>query len=350
MVLKKSVFIVLFFLSLFEVFSQTSSFIQGFAKYSGYNRPFWADKHSTLVTGEVALALNAAEYDWAKTDKKIRPFIFANLGADLPIWAGNFMDNKYGFSVTLPFFIDVWLDMFERTTAPVINTAYRFGLPEFVFIHRLDNPENSFVKNYSIKLSLLKHECTHIGDELAIMRKNEGLPLTRVNVSSNYVESVFTLNDPENTVNSNHGFKFGIMVLHNFKDGWYSILPEEGDTSVVVPSKFPIEAFLQYQYQSRVYANNFQIIGSIEWRNRAKYGYPLYYINKNEEWTAFPIPEYRSNSLNFATGVRYCAPSSQDAYFSKIGLAIRGYIGINPYGQFRSIPLYSQLGLVLIFE
>ncbi|MPN18116.1 hypothetical protein SDC9_165474 [bioreactor metagenome] len=182
------------------------------------------------------------------------------------------------------------------------------------------------------------------------MRKNEGLPLTRVNVSSNYVESVFTLNDPENSIYSNHGFKLGIMVLRNFKDGWYNILPEEGDTSVVVPSKFPIEVFLQYQYQSNVFKNNLQIIGSLELRNRAKYGYPLYYINKNEEWTAYPIPEYRSNSLNFATGVRYCAPSSSDEYFSKIGVALRGYIGINPYGQFRSIPLYSQLGIVLIFE
>lgn len=324
-----------------------SSFWGGLAKSAQWSRPFWADMHSTLIRAEVAMALNSPEYDWAKEGGVYRPYVFSNLGADLPIWSGNFSDGKYGLSVTLPFMIDVWLDMFERTTAPVVNTAYRFGAPEFSFIHRFNR--NKGIKNYVIKFSPMKHECTHIGDELTIMRKNEGLPLTRINVSYNYAELAFTLNDPDGSRNRNHAMRMGLLLLHNFSQGWYSIMPEEGDVSVVVPSKYPIEAYIQYQYQSNTSRRNFQGIFSLEVRNRSKYGYPQYYIDNTEQWVENKMPEYRSWSVNAFAGVRYSNPNAK-GYFSKIGLGMRAYHGINPYGQFRSQPTYQQLGLALIFE
>lgn len=322
-------------------------FWNGIAKTASWNRPFWADMHSTLVRGETAMALNSSEYDWAKNGKLYRPYVFANLGADLPVWSGNFSSGKYGLRITIPFIIDVWLDMFERITAPVINTSYRFGAPEFSFIHRISGCR--FLENYVIQLSPMKHECTHIGDELTIMRKNEGLPLTRINVSYNYAELAVTLNDPDGTRNSNFAFKMGLLMLHNFANGWYNIMPEEGDVTIVAPSEYPIEFYFQYQYQTKTSKYNFQGIFSAEIRNRPKYGYPQYYVDNNEKWVQNEIPEYRAWSINAFAGVRYSNPTIK-GYFSKIGLGLRIYQGINPYGQFRSQPVYNQVGLAIIFE
>jgi hypothetical protein len=54
------------------------------------------------------------------------------------------------------------------------------------------------------------------------------------------------------------------------------------------------------------------------------------------------------NCFNFFAGIRY--DNRKANYFSKIGIGAHYYFGINPYGQFRSMPYYSQLGLAVIFE
>ena len=341
--------ILLFILCLPVAFLQAqvpnTSFREGLAKLPAWHKPFWADMHSTLIRAEMAMALNSPEYDFGNNGGVYRPYVFSNLGADLPLWSGNFKDNEMGFSVTLPFMIDVWMDFFERSTAPVVNTSYRFGGPEFSFIHRLNK---GFFRNYVIRFTPMKHECTHIGDELTIFRKNAGLPLTRINVSYNYAELTFTLNDPENSTKSNHSFRFGFMLLHNFSNGWYNIMKEEGDESKVVPSKSPYEFYLQYQYQTNTSKKNLQGIVSLEVRNRVKYGYPSYYTDKDENWIENDIPEFRAFTFNAFAGIRYNNPKG--GYLSKIGLGLRAYQGINPYGQFRSQTVFNQLGLALIFE
>lgn len=343
--------LVIFLLALFPVMSvacaqeSLTSFREGLARMPAWQRPFWADMHSTLIRGEMAMALNSPEYDFGKNGGVYRPYVFSNLGADLPVWSGDFLGKNMSIAVTLPFMIDVWMDFFERSTAPVINTSYRFGGPEFSFIHRLSRRN---VKNYVIKFTPLKHECTHIGDELTIFRKNAGLPLTRINVSYNYMELVFTVNDPECSLTSNHGFRAGFMLLLDFNNGWYNIMEEEGDRSKVVPSKSPYEFYFQYQYQSNTSRRGLQGIFSFEVRNRVKYGYPSYYTDKDENWIENKIPEYRNFTFNAFVGIRYNNPKG--GYLSRIGLGIRGYHGINPYGQFRSQSVYNQLGIALIFE
>lgn len=345
--MRKSIllYILLLLSGILNAQSHKTSFKDGFAKLPSWHKPFWADMHSTLIRAEAAIALNSPEYDFGNNGSIYRPYIFSNLGADLPLWSGNFRNNKMGVGITLPFMIDVWMDFFERSTAPVINTSYRFGGPEFSFIHRFNK---GFFKNYVIRFTPIKHECTHIGDELTIFRKNAGLPLTRINVSYNYSELILTINDPENSVKSNHSFRLGFMLLHNFNNGWYNIMKEEGDESKVVPSKSPYEFYLQYQYQTKTGKNNFQGIVSFEIRNRVKYSYPSYYTDKNENWIENKIPEYRSFTFNAFAGIRYI--NSRQGYLSRIGIGIRGYQGINPYGQFRSQTVFNQLGLALIFE
>jgi hypothetical protein len=332
-----------------------TTFWEGLAAMPAWGRPFWADMHSTLTRGEVAYATNSPEYDWAHEGGDFRPYVFANLGADLPVWSGSFANKKYGLSVTLPFMVDVWLDMFERTTAPIINTGYRFGAFDVGFMHRLEAPWHG-IKNYAIRLSPLKHECTHIGDELTIHRAGDSMSITRVNVSYNYAELMLTVNDPDGSLKRNHALRLGVLLLHNFERGWYDILPEEGDVSLVEPSHRPFELYVQYQFQTNTSRRGFQGITSVELRQRERYNYPFSYSGKLEDFieNRQDIDSWLKNigsksCVNIFAGVRYNNPQ-RSGYFSKMGVGFRYYRGINPYGQFRSQPIYNQLGVALLFE
>ena len=346
-----------------------ANLLDGVANVSSFGRPFWADMHSSLVRGEISLATNSPDYDWNDYNRSYRKYVFSNLGADLPVWSGNFANGKYGLSVTLPLYIDVWLDMFEPTTAPVINSSYRYGVFDFGFISRMDTPlpilstEQTFlpdfldfnIHNWAIKFSPFKHECTHIGDELAIRRKDLGLPITRINVSYNYAELVFAVNDPDSELRLNHGFRFGFLLNYDFNAGWYNILEAEAQTDFVEQSQLPFEIYTQYQFQSNPFFKNFQTIASFEYRLRERYKYPFSYSGKLDEFLEnkpYILELLKSRNLvgcfNYFLGIRYSNPTPN--YFSKIGIGFRYYSGINPYGQFRSLPNYRQLGLALIFE
>lgn len=333
----------------------SADFWDGFTATARWGRPFWADMHATVTRGEVAFATNSPEYDWADKGGRYRPYVFSNLGADLPVWAGDFAGGRHGLSVTLPFMIDVWLDMFERTTAPIINTGYRFGVPEASYLRRLQTPWMG-IKNFAIRFSPLKHECTHIGDELTIHRKDDTMSITRVNVSYNYLELMLAINDPDGSRRRNHSVRVGMLMVYDYERGWYTILPEEGDVSLVQPSSHPLEWYAQYQYQTNTSRRGFQGIASAEVRGRERYSYPFFYSGKLGHFLEVnERVRQRLNSIeeklctNVFVGVRYCNPK-RNGYFSKVGVGVRYYTGINPYGQFRSLPLYRQLGLALMFE
>ncbi|MGL6022440.1 MAG: hypothetical protein ACRC0A_04990 [Chitinophagaceae bacterium] len=352
-------------------------FVKGISSVGGWSKPFWADINSTISKGELVVASNFREYDWSKTGKKYKPFVVANLGIDAPLWAGNIIDDRFSLSFTVPYLVEVWVDMFERTTAPVINTMYRFGSPEINFIQRF--PNKKIFKNYSIKFAALKHECTHIGDELAVERISSGIPITRVNVSYNYSEIVFTINDPDNSFKRNNSYRFGLMVLHYWKDGWYNILMkdnplisidsiQQGNTNlngeivktsngnyIFYPKTSPIEYYFQYQYQtSTSKRTHLQGIVSLEIRGRMQYKYPFFekYANGTEvKWQMVgDAVERRAFTGNLFIGMRFNNPNPKIALYNRIGIGLRCYVGMNPYGQFRSIPSFQQIGLALLFE
>jgi hypothetical protein len=153
-----------------------------------------------------------------------------------------------------------------------------------------------------------------------------------------YSELVFTISDPDNTPRLNHSFKMGLMLLHDFETGWYTMRSEEGDTNLIEPSKLPCEFYFQYQFQTNTSSRGFQGIASAELRFQERYRYPL-----PDSGSGF------SPALNLYAGLRYSRPDSKN-YFSKIGIAFRYYVGINPHGQFRALPYYQQWGLVLLLE
>jgi hypothetical protein len=328
----------------------------GIARVAPFGKPFWADMHSPLIRVEIAYATNSPDYDWGEFDTKYRFFVFANLGADIPIWSGAFKNGKYGLSLTLPFMMDVWLDRFEFETSPVINTSYRFGMFDIGFIYRLDSPLSVFphfnIYNWALKFSAFKHESTHIGDELSIHRVEMGMPIKRIDVAYNFAELIFTLNDPDSQLHSNHGFKLGFLLHYGFRDGWYSIKESDGSTEGTERSRIPFELYVQYQYQSPLFSRGFQVIASAEYRLRERYKYPYSYVGAPDDNGRNVL--YTSGNSNLANcfdilvGIRY--NNQKFNYFSKIGIGARYYIGINPYGQFRSMPNYQQFGLLALFE
>jgi hypothetical protein len=169
------------------------------------------------------------------------------------------------------------------------------------------------------------------------------------------MELFFTLNDPDSGVRLNHGFRFGFLLNYKFKDGWYDFIETEAQANVIEPSQIPFEIYLQYQFQSNTFSRGFQIIASVEYRLRERYKYPFSYSgNLNDYLENNPdiLEIYNNRNLvncfNFFGGIRYNNPKAN--YFSKIGIGVRYYFGINPYGQFRSIPNYSQFGIAVIFE
>ena len=337
----------------------SSLFWSGIARPASFGKPFWADIHSTLIRTEVAYATNSPDYDWADSSEPYRFFVFANLGVDFPVWSGNFADGKYGFSLALPFSIDTWYDRFEPITSPIINASYRFGVFDFGFLYRLDSPlpvfpqnrESSLpgflhfnIYNWALKLSPFKHESTHLGDELTIHREWQDLPIKRIDVLTNFAELIFTLNDPDGQLRRNHGFKFGVVFNYSHKNGWYTVLESEAEEGLVKPANFPFQFHVQYQYQSELFSRGFQIIASGEYRLRERHKYPYSYSGTDKQYNEPNLV----NCVNLLAGIRYDNQTAN--YFSKIGLGARYYIGLNPYGQFRSMPSFRQFGLAVLFE
>lgn len=318
----------------------------GWFTFAPYGKSLLSDMHPYFVRLDITGNSNEQAFDFANTGKNYRASTQGCFGFDAPIWNGNFgTDNQFGFSITLAAHAYLWLDLFEPLTAPVINTDYRIGAPTHTFIHRLNK---KFVKNYSVAWTPFRHESTHVGDELQIQRMEAGYAIRRVNVSYNFTELVFTLNEPEDRAASCHTFRAGLMLLWNPKEGWYSIkdFAGDGDASLAHPRISPWEAYFQYQYQTPTSKHGFQGVVSAEIRNRAVYGYDLY-LKKGE--TDSYRSDYRRFTYNIFLGMRYNIPG-YDGYFSRFALGARLYHGNCPFGQFRSLDHFSLFGLSMVFQ
>ena len=318
----------------------------GWFTYAPYGKSLLSDVHPDFVRFEVVGNTNHQAFDFTHSGKSFRPGTQGCFGVDLPVWNGNFgAGGQFGISITLAASAYLWMDLFEPQTSPVINTDYRIGLPTATFIQRFNR---RFLKNYSVAWSPFKHESTHIGDEIQIQRVEAGYAIRRVNVSYNYTECVFTLNEPEDRSVQCHTFRVGLMLLWTPKEGWYRITTSagDGDASLAHPAMSPFEVYLQYQYQTPTSHHGFQGVISAEIRNRVVYGYDL--TLKNGETDNSPS-DHRRFTYNIFLGMRYNIPG-YDGYFSRFSIGVRLYHGNCPFGHFRSIEQYSQAGIALVFQ
>ena len=318
----------------------------GWFRFVPYGKSLLSDVHPNFVRFEIVGNTNNPLYDFDRTDKSFRSSVQGCFGVDLPLWAGDFGEgNRFGISVSQTSLAYLWMDLFEPKTSPVINTDYRIGMATCTFIHRLNR---KFVKNYSVAWTPFKHESTHIGDEIQIQRVEEGYAIRRVNVSYNYTDLVFTLNEPEDRSAQCHTFRLGLMLLLSPHDGWYKIYESagDGDASLAHPAMSPFEAYFQYQYQTPTSPHGLQGVVSAEIRNRVVYGYDLTLKTGDID----PCPtDYRRFTYNVFVGLRYNIPG-YDGYFSRFALGTRLYHGNCPFGHYRAIDNYSQIGVSLVFQ
>jgi len=327
----------------------------GFILRSPYSNPFLSEMHSTLCKVELGYNKSYSEFDLLEEKTKFdRPMVELHVGFEAPIYAFGYgtkgSNRKWGFGLRLPLSVHVLEDMWGPETAPVINTDYRFGGPRMVAIRAIS--ENRFIKNISFSWLTLFHECTHLGDEIVIYRMDENFPITRINVSYEFSEFQFTLNDPIKSDINYHSFRLGFLYrISNRGLGWFSVRKDvELTQELNIPAtKFRSEYYAEYQFQrAKGFMANKRFVNvlSFEARNRVRYGYPIF-KKVNGVWETKEIKEAMQLNFNFYFGYRF-HPRLESC--QSIGLFFHAYRGLNPYGQLRNYPSYPFLGLSLTYE
>lgn len=332
----------------------------GWFAWAPYGHSLYSDTHPDMCRLDMAGVTMDQAYDYDRSGRNMAFHMMGGFGFNLPTWSRDIRDGKFGFSITMPMSVILWMDISEPVTAAVMNTDFRVGGPTLTFIHRIER--SGFLRNYSVYAEPFKHESTHIGDELVLHRKSEGYAISRANVSYNFAEVRFTLNEPESRSDQYHTFRASLMIPYMTSYGWYVIEERDGQTDQVPGGNTRInksgrqeahgprisvpEWYVQYQWQSKTAGCGIQGIVSAELRGRAVYGYDLGTMSGAPATTA--TKDSYGVSVNSFFGIRY--NGGGDGYLSRAAFGIRAYYGNCPYGMFRSIRGYSQIGACLIIQ
>jgi hypothetical protein len=347
------------FLMLLASAAGATDILDGFLESPEYGKPFLTEMHSTLIKIELGWSKSYDEFTLKHTDEKFnRPVVEAHLGVQIPLysihWGKEGNKPAWGIGLTLPVSIHVLEDMFEDITAPVINTDYRFGAPRIMVMRNLS--DTGFIRNISASWLPIFHECTHLGDEITIDRRDSKIPITRINVSYEYTEFQITLNDPADIRDNLHSFRFGLLCrLSDRGYGWFGARPgPERDPDVyIAKSERRVEYYFEYQFQrSEGFLANKRAVNvfSFEARNRVRYGYPIYKM-ENDVWVAKDIKENSMWTINLYLGYKFYSKSAIDNNRpDALGVYFHFYRGLNPYGQLRNYPGYPFFGVSLVYD
>ena len=319
----------------------------GFFKTSRYCQPFVSEVENYRTQAGLLLASNSEEYDVSNSRKTYKVFQYTTAGTEIPIYRklrslNGKAHDAFAFSSALAFHL-FW-DPFEPYTSPIITTDYRIAAISFKYIRFL---EYNKIKNLSFKFTPYNHESTHIGDDLTLYRLGKKYPITRVNVSYEYCEFVFTVNDPNGSQEQNHSFRFGWQYRINGTDDYYIVYENEGDPSLVHPTGIKSEYYLQYNFlrtKGPLTWNKWKNILSFELRNRAQYQYPEF-STRNGYMENLPLGPSRAFTFNLYVGYRYAK-----IHGPSLGIYLHAYSGILPYGQFRNQADFKSIGLSLVLE
>lgn len=327
---------------------------RGMFKQRDFGRYCVSDMYSPETKIQLGFATNSADYnnDPKRTSRNILVEEFT-LGTDVPFYTGtiHLLHNDLRLSVNTSFSANVWFDFLGHQSEPILNVDYRLGLPELYLLKELNGRR---LKNVLLRLAILQHESTHIGDELALFRKQSGFPITRINVSYESGEVSLTLNDPTALTRSNHSLTVGgkFMYVIGKRNGYYTMSLRDGDPDAFVPSVRRLEGYLRYQYDGLsgpLQIAHFYPVISAELRGRIKFGYSYYVPDPLPSlgYTAITEPEKYVPCLNVYAGWRHRGvPGST----GRVGGYLHYYNGINPHGQFRNIPGYSFLGVAFVYQ
>lgn len=349
-------FVVLALGAISNAFGQDSlSAFSGFFESAAFGRPFLSEMHSTLPKIEVGYSKSYSEFNLLEESKKFnRPLVELHLGIDAPLYAYRWgkLGNGYrwGIAVSLPVSVHVLEDMWDPVTAPVINTDYRFGSPRVRAIRYIEGFR--FLKNISLSWLPAFHECTHLGDEITIYRKEENFPITRINVSYEYTEFQLTVNDPDTSRETLHSLRLGgLYRISNRGLGWYSVRQDAELTEPVqlAESKYNYECYALYQLQRStgfLASKRFVNVASIEARYRLRYGIPMF-RKLDDKWETTEVNERMTWNANFYFGWKFYPKTTVN---HSLSVLFHAYRGINPFGQLRNYPGYPFFGASLIYE
>ena len=326
----------------------------GFLIKRDFGQYYVSDIYSPANRIQSGSVPNATDYNnnRNRTAQKIIVLEFT-LGTDIPLYVKTLKlwKGTMRFAVAGSLSANVWFDCLNRQSVPILNVDYRAGLPELYLLKEINT---GFLKNVMIRLALLQHESTHIGDELALFRKEAGFPITRVNVSYETGEASVTLNDPWSTGSNNHSFSIGGKFLYPFHGsrGYYSMASADADPAAFVASKRRVEGYIRYQYDGPsgpLRIGRFYPVVSAELRERIRFGYSLYESDKSSPngFRTVTLGEEYAPCINIYAGWRQVKTSQN---IGRLGGYFRYYSGINPHGQFRNIPGFSFLGLAVVYE
>lgn len=335
----------------------SESFFDGLLRSVDYGKPFIAEMHSETPKMEVGFNKSYSEYNLQEESEKFdRPMVEVHLGYNMSLYAATFgklegdpSKPKWGVAVNWKVSMHTLDDMWEPVTAAVINTDYRFGGPEILaIIYFSDIP---YLKNISFSWLPVFHECTHLGDEVTIYRKDINFPVTRINISYEFTEFHVTVNDPDGTLENNHSLRAGVVFrLSDRGNGWYEIQDDAlvDKTLTFKDSNERFEYYFQYQFQrSKGPLASKRIVNvlSVEVRNRVRYGYPIF-KKDGDQWETKEIGETRMWTLNAYLGLKFYPKKGGES----LGLFLHYYKGMNPYGQLRNYPSYGFLGFSITYE
>jgi len=334
----------------------SNSFWDGFFKETNYGKPFVSEIHSTANKLEMGYDMSYDEYNIQEEAKKFdRPVVIVDLGVDIPLYAMSFGKkfngkNKWGWSLSLPVSIHLLEDMFESVTAPLINTDFNFGAPQFNLIRRFNG--NGFIKNISLSWLPFFHQCTHLGDEIIIYRTQVKLPIIRVNISYYYTDLKLTINDPDGSRNNLNSLKLGFYYrLSDNGYGWFSI--EQGVETTeninIKHSEYRTEYYLNYRNQrSTGFLASKKVLNifSFEAKRRVRLNYPSF-KGSGTDWIEKQVEEGHIWSFNLYFGWKFFMTENSNR---SVGMFLRLYKGLNPFGQMRNNPNYKFIGLAFTYD
>ena len=318
----------IFFFLAPNVFSQKDTSYFVFTSRNFY-KPFASEISSTL--NNISFGVVESNKFSGRGRKKL-VINEIHLGVDVPLLYAKNSNFKWAMFIPVSIHM-IWYPV-EKTTSPIINSDYRFGL-SFTGITNLNN---RYIKNFSFEIKPFAHESTHLGDEITISGFQDDKNFFRVNVSYEYYELGLTINDPEVLNENTLSFRFGFMGLINPKKGYYTLYENEIGDNTLYPGRRSGEFYTSINYKgvSGFLTNKrWQPNVSVELRNRVKYDY-VSAEKENRIWC-----------VNAYAGYNY-VPKMLSAIKST-GHYIRYYYGVVPHGQLRNGTCYF-IGYSLILK
>lgn len=262
-----------------------------------------------------------------------------DLGAELPIFGRDPVDSTFmngrppagrwswGFWIPVDFHM---IEDFRDTSAPIVNTDYRFsGMVKVI----RGLPNDRWISG-RVQYG---HESTHLGDEFSLHAEH-AFPTTfeRINVSWQYLDIGAAYDWPIR--GSRWSVRGGVTSTFPFRQSYYSVDLNSITISrigPVTPSKnwYDPYAGAEVRRDHALFRQTWDVYASAELRWRSVYDYHKASANQSEE---------RQPSVNLIAGI---VKNGAANMIGRPSPFVRFYHGVNPHGQFRNQKNYTEAGI-----